>query len=296
MGSRGALIGRPSARSSKSALTHGNDLLPGPCEELAPSAEKLPSPVVTRCSNQPLRRPARASFRITTGLCREVALSLRATAPDFGPRGSLSLNVVRIRSSNASLPSRLPRSAAASCFSQTTTIALEGQAFTVSGTVAVQYGAGGNSAQTLCQRRGQCTNEFFSTDPAYGIVRQVVSGRRRHRRAHDGRDRRPIGLLRRFEDGPVRRLRQLDVKTLSGGGQCTNEFFGRDRRSASSVARIAWSTRGRADGHCLVDHADDSPAAADRDTADRDTDGAYLRRRLRRHGEPACSRSPASTT
>ena len=167
-------------------------------------------------------------------LCREVAVSLRATAP--GPRTGVTFNQRReIRSSNASLSSSSPRSprppaspkrrplpwkvkrsrsrarspsstvpaatgpsamsvargsapTSSSSRIQPTasssrvgsrpaprraTVAIEGQSFSLAGSTTVQYGANGNwISKTLSA--GQCTNEFFGSDPAVGIVKSCV--------------------------------------------------------------------------------------------------------------------------
>ena len=53
-----------------------------------------------------------------------------------------------------------------------TTIASEGQSFTLSGTQTVRYGAGSSWITRTLTNGGACTNAFFGTDPAYGIVKQ----------------------------------------------------------------------------------------------------------------------------
>ncbi|HEX6364279.1 MAG TPA: hypothetical protein VFZ93_15080, partial [Albitalea sp.] len=52
-----------------------------------------------------------------------------------------------------------------------TRIAVEGQAFTVSGTATVRYGADTRWVQKSVTSGGQCTNTFFGTDPAHGTVK-----------------------------------------------------------------------------------------------------------------------------
>ncbi len=64
-------------------------------------------------------------------------------------------------------------SAAASAQTQTwTKIASEGQAFSVSGTQTVRYGAGSSWLTKSVSGGGQCTNSFFSGDPIYGTAKQ----------------------------------------------------------------------------------------------------------------------------
>jgi hypothetical protein len=110
---------------------------------------------------------------------------------------------------------------------QTTTIAIEGQAFTVSGTIAVQYGADNSWAQRYVSGAGQCTNEFFSTDPAYGIVKScriAASSSARTTVAIEGQSftlAAPTTVQYGANSSWI-------SKTLSGEGQCTNEFFGSD--------------------------------------------------------------------
>ena len=51
-------------------------------------------------------------------------------------------------------------------------LALEGQPFAVSGTQTVRYGNGSTWIARSVSGGGQCTNEFFGSDPFYGIVKQ----------------------------------------------------------------------------------------------------------------------------
>ena len=104
---------------------------------------------------------------------------------------------------------------------------MEGQAFTVSGTVAVQYGAGSNWAQRYVSGTGQCTNEFFSTDPAYGIVKscRVAGGSAALTTVAIE------GQSFSFAGSTTVQYGVYDSwisKTLSGAGLCTNDFFGAD--------------------------------------------------------------------
>jgi hypothetical protein len=104
---------------------------------------------------------------------------------------------------------------------------VEGQAFTVYGTVAVQYGAGSSWAQRYVSGTGQCTNEFFSTDPAYGIVKscRVAGGSAALTTVAIE------GQSFSFAGSTTVQYGVYDSwisKTLSGAGLCTNEFFGAD--------------------------------------------------------------------
>ncbi|MBC7954707.1 MAG: PQQ-dependent sugar dehydrogenase [Cytophagales bacterium] len=54
---------------------------------------------------------------------------------------------------------------------QWTRIAVEGQAFTISGTRVVRYGVGTRWVQRTLTNSGQCTNAFFGSDPASGVVK-----------------------------------------------------------------------------------------------------------------------------
>jgi serine protease len=66
---------------------------------------------------------------------------------------------------------------ASSATTSWTTIATEGQAFSVSGTQTVRYGAGSSWITRTVTGTGTCSNDWFGTDPAYGIVKscQVAS-------------------------------------------------------------------------------------------------------------------------
>ena len=97
----------------------------------------------------------------------------------------------------------------------------------MSGTVAVQYGAGTNWAQRYVSGDGLCTNEFFSTDPAVGIVKscRVASGSAtRTTVAVEGQ----WFTLTSSATVLYGANNAWISKTLSGTGRCTNDFFGND--------------------------------------------------------------------
>src|SRR5262245_37649613 len=52
-----------------------------------------------------------------------------------------------------------------------TRIATENSSFSVDGTQTVRYGSGDAWITKSVTGGGQCTNAFFGTDPAYGIVK-----------------------------------------------------------------------------------------------------------------------------
>lgn len=51
------------------------------------------------------------------------------------------------------------------------TLAVENGTFSVTGTQIVKYGAGSNWIKKSVSGTGQCSNEFFGTDPAFGTVK-----------------------------------------------------------------------------------------------------------------------------
>ena len=53
-----------------------------------------------------------------------------------------------------------------------TTIASEGQGFSVAGTQTVRYGAGSSWIVKSVSGSGSCTNAWFGSDPVYGVVKQ----------------------------------------------------------------------------------------------------------------------------
>jgi uncharacterized repeat protein (TIGR02543 family) len=59
-----------------------------------------------------------------------------------------------------------------------TRIAVENASFTVNGTQTVRYGAGSSWVQRSVTNSGQCTNAFFGSDPAWGVLKscEVLSG------------------------------------------------------------------------------------------------------------------------
>ena len=110
-----------------------------------------------------------------------------------------------------------------------TTIATEGQAFTVSGTTAVQYGAGTNWAQRFVSGTGQCTNDFFNIDPIVGTVKScrtaatTVVSSTRTKIATEGESF-SLGGATTVQYG----VNDTWISKTVSAGQCTNEFFGSD--------------------------------------------------------------------
>ncbi|MEO8807041.1 MAG: Ig-like domain-containing protein, partial [Burkholderiaceae bacterium] len=109
-------------------------------------------------------------------------------------------------------------------------VADERQSFSVSGTQLVRYGAGTNWVQKSVTSSGQCTNAFFGSDPLYGTRKSceiqvtVTDPGPWTRIAVEGQA---------FTTSATRAVRYgVDTrwvqKAVTGSGQCSNSFFGRD--------------------------------------------------------------------
>ena len=111
-----------------------------------------------------------------------------------------------------------------------TTIAGEGQSFTVNGTQTVRYGSGSNWVTRTLSGSGVCSNEFFGSDPAPGVVKecQVIGSASAPPTwttiAGEGESFMVSGTQTvRYGSGS-----SWVTRTLTGGGVCSNEFFGND--------------------------------------------------------------------
>ena len=118
-----------------------------------------------------------------------------------------------------------------------TFVAEENQAFQVTGTQTVRYGQGGAWIQRSVTNGGQCTNTFFGSDPLFGVVKRCeVLGS-----APPPPPPPPTGEVWTFivnENQPFQVTGTQTVRygqgsswiqrSVTGGGQCTNTFFGSD--------------------------------------------------------------------
>ena len=111
-----------------------------------------------------------------------------------------------------------------------TPIADEHQAFGVQGTQTVRYGIGANWIVKTVTGSAECSNEWFGSDPALGIVKvcQGAGGS-----AVETGWARIAGEGESFGVNGTQTVRYGSgaawvTKTVSGSGQCTNEGFGLD--------------------------------------------------------------------
>jgi serine protease len=108
-------------------------------------------------------------------------------------------------------------------------IASEGQSFSVTGTQVVRYGSGSAWITLAVTHGGVCTNEFFGSDPLVGIVKHcdVATAAASVAWAVIAVEGQSFALSGtqtvRYGIGST-----WISRSLSGGGQCTNEFFGND--------------------------------------------------------------------
>jgi hypothetical protein len=109
-----------------------------------------------------------------------------------------------------------------------TTIANEGERFTVAGTQIVRYGSGDTWITLQVDAGGDCSNAAFGADPLYGVYKQCQV----QSTAVVGWT--PIATeWSSFTVNGTQTIRYGSgsswiTKTVSGGGECTNAFFGVD--------------------------------------------------------------------
>ena len=109
-----------------------------------------------------------------------------------------------------------------------TTIAKEGERFTVSGTQTVRYGSGSTWITMQVNGSGECSNGAFGQDPLYGVVKEcqtessgdtgwtVIAGE------HSGFTVNGSQTVR-YGNGT-----SWITQSVSGAGECSNEYFGAD--------------------------------------------------------------------
>ena len=108
------------------------------------------------------------------------------------------------------------------------TIATEGQAFSLSGTQTVRYGSGSSWITKSVTSEGACSNAFFGSDPIPGVVKrcEVASGAAPawSKIATEGQTFGVSGTQTvRYGSGSA-----WTSRSVTGGGQCTNDYFGND--------------------------------------------------------------------
>lgn len=109
-----------------------------------------------------------------------------------------------------------------------TTIANEGESFTVNGTQTVRYGSGTSWITMSVTNNGQCTNAAFGNDPSYGVVKtcQVAdaSSTTWTKIADEGATFTISGTQTvRYGAGS-----SFVTQQVTGNGTCSNAFFGND--------------------------------------------------------------------
>ena len=110
-----------------------------------------------------------------------------------------------------------------------TTIANEGQAFSVSGTQTVRYGAGSSFITQSVTGSGSCTNTYFGGDPIYGTakvcqVSTAVATTNWTKVATEGQSFSVSGTQTvRYGSGST-----FVTMSVTSGGACTNAYFGTD--------------------------------------------------------------------
>ena len=134
-----------------------------------------------------------------------------------------------------------------------TTIAKEGERFTVPGTQTVRYGSGSTWITMQVNGSGECSNGAFGRDPLYGVVKECQT------QSSSGGGWTAIAAEHSsFTVNGTQTVRYGSgtswiTQSVSGAGECSNEFFGADPlygvvkecQVASAAVRAAGDGRGR---------------------------------------------------
>jgi len=107
-----------------------------------------------------------------------------------------------------------------------TTIANEGESFSVAGTQTVRYGSGTSWIERQVSGTFTCSNDEFGSDPLFGVVKQcqVASNVAWTRIATEGESFTVTGTQTvRYGTGS-----SWIISSVTNGGACTNDFFGDD--------------------------------------------------------------------
>ena len=91
-----------------------------------------------------------------------------------------------------------------------TTIANEGERFTVSGTQTVRYGSGSTWITMQVNGSGECSNGAFGGDPLYGVVKECQTAVEQRRRLDRDRGRAFELHGERHADRSLRQRHELD--------------------------------------------------------------------------------------
>jgi len=109
-----------------------------------------------------------------------------------------------------------------------TTIAREGESFTVPGTQTVRYGSGSTWITMQVDASGECSNSAFGRDPLFGVFKECQT------QSSSSGGWTPIAVEHAsFTVSGTQTVRYGSgtswiTKSVSGGGECSNEFFGAD--------------------------------------------------------------------
>jgi glucose/arabinose dehydrogenase len=138
--------------------------------------------------------------------------------------------------------------AAAAATTEWTRVATENQPFTlgVAGPQTVRYGSGSSWVSKTVSGSGQCTNTFFGRDPLVGTGKECQLATVWTRVASEGQSftlTAPGAQQVRYGAGT-----SWVTKTVTGSGECTNAFFGRDPLvGTGKECQVASSAVGSAD-------------------------------------------------
>jgi hypothetical protein len=107
-------------------------------------------------------------------------------------------------------------------------VAVEGAAFSVSGTQTVRYGSGSSWITKTVSGSAECSNAYFGNDPLFGVVKQCEQ-----MGSSESGWSRIAGEDEGFTVSGTQTVRYGSgsswiTKTVSGSGQCSNAWFGDD--------------------------------------------------------------------
>ena len=157
---------------------------------------------------------------------------LVSTACGGGGGDDATANAAGAATSDGVEPTDTTRVRALDAGATWTTVASEGQTFSVAGTQTIRYGAGSSWVSMQVTGSGACSNAAFGSDPAYGVVKQCqVAG--------TGGATNPTTWSRIAVEGAAFNVSGTQTvrfgsgsswitRTVTSSGSCTNAFFGND--------------------------------------------------------------------
>ena len=183
--------------------------------------ETATTPHAARLRTARTSRPSRLRTAWATAPCIAIALAACGGGGDAsnGATGAAATDPSRSQALDAGSASDAGNA------SSWTTVAAEGENFDLATAQDVRYGSGSTWITRSVSGSASCSNAFFGNDPLFGVVKQCqVMAAAYTRIAGEGEAFNVDGTRTvRYGSGSV-----WIAQTVSGGGQCSNAWFGND--------------------------------------------------------------------